>query len=361
LAVDENAFGRKTQVSGYTSSGPNANSLSQHDGKAMIDPKSLLAVVLIAIVGCAEIPPTVASSPAPMLAPTSIPSAVPTAAPTRPTPSSTSTSRASTRAPTATVPIQPTLPLYPETVSFTVTPTSTFALGQNLSISWQARSEIAEICGIIEVGPTDCRAVPQSGKMTFVTSNASVVYYALALRATTGVRSTLSMIRVRLCADSTQWFFDDGPPRCPQPVNSSRAAAQNFEHGTMIWLPKPDTLFALYDGSEQTFEMLSAPYTFKPGAAQSNRVGGAPKDLFEPINGFGQLWRGEFVGPSPSVRQRLGWATAPEFNFDTTYQCLIAGTRLWSCYLRDPLGHVMWLRPDSTAQVNFVWSVYPSK
>lgn len=315
-----------------------------------------LGLLLIALVGCTTTP-----NPTPLadISPTRIPNATYTPSITS-TPSATATLIVPTRTQTATIPPQPTLPLSAETVSFTVSPTSTVALGQNLSITWQARSEIAEICGIIEVGPTDCQKVPQAGKMTYVTSNASVVYYALALRATTGVKSVFSMIPVRLCADSTQWFFNDGPPRCPQPANISRAAAQNFEHGMMVWLPKPDTLFALYSGGEQTFEMLSAPYNFKPGAAQSNRVGGAPKGLFEPINGFGQLWRGEFVGPSPSVRQRLGWATAPEFNFDAAYQCLIAGTRLWSCYLRDPLGQVLWLRPDSTAQVNLVWSVFPS-
>jgi hypothetical protein len=57
------------------------------------------------------------------------------------------------------------------------------------------------------------------------------------------------------------------------------------------------------------------------------------------------------------VRQRLGWATGPELAFETAYQCELATAyyRLWSCYLLGPGGKVLYLRPDSSAQVRFLW------
>ena len=75
---------------------------------------------------------------------------------------------------------------------------------------------------------------------------------------------------------------------------------------------------------------------------------------------FGQLWRGEIVGIE-NARQRLGWATAPESQYDAAYQCAVTSGRLWNCYLRDSRGQVLLLGPDSTVGVNFVWSVVPSK
>ena len=62
------------------------------------------------------------------------------------------------------------------------------------------------------------------------------------------------------------------------------------------------------------------------------------------------------LGDSAKARQRLGWATAPEFGFDTAYQCATrAHPRSWSCYLRGPSGELLHLHPDSTAQVRLLW------
>jgi hypothetical protein len=83
-----------------------------------------------------------------------------------------------------------------------------------------------------------------------------------------------------------------------------------------------------------------------------------PRSLVEPVSGFGQIRRGETIGKE-NVRQRLGWATASEFAFDVAYQCAVAGyARLWSCYLKDPRGKVLWLHPDSSAGANLVWDGY---
>ena len=127
----------------------------------------------------------------------------------------------------------------------------------------------------------------------------------------------------------------------------------------MVWVEAWDTFYVFYSGAPQTFQMLAAPYNFKPGASAANRVGETPpRGQLEPVSGFGQIWRGEMIGID-GARQRLGWATAAEFSFDTTYQCEATGaSRLWSCYLRGPRGKVLWLSPDSTANVNLVWEEF---
>ena len=68
------------------------------------------------------------------------------------------------------------------------------------------------------------------------------------------------------------------------------------------------------------------------------------------------VWRGEIEGVRADVRQRLGWATEPESGFDT-------GLSVRDHFLPGPLGllparpagEILYLRPDSTAQVRWLW------
>jgi hypothetical protein len=245
-------------------------------------------------------------------------------------------------------------------ISFSVSPTTTTAIGQIVALEWQAKGEKVEVCGLSEAGPTDCLSVPISGKMNYVAKDASSTFPALVLRVFIKDESTTASVPVRLCADATAWFFTPAPARCASAANQGRGAAQNFEHGSMVWIPKPDMFLVFYADAQQTFQRVEARYSFRPGASTDNRIGGAPRGLVEPVSGFGQIWRGELYG-SENVRQNLGWATAPEFEFDAAYQCAMASGLLWSCYLRDPRGQILWLRPDSTAGTKLLWSVVPGK
>ncbi len=319
----------------------------EHDETAV--QRIFVAWALAALVGCAVNTPT-PLYPQPTTGDVASPMVVAT-----PTSSATVT-----QAPTPIAVTRAAALPKPEIISFTVSPTMTNAPGQNISIEWQAKGEKAEVCGVVETTLTDCRPLPVSGKTTYTTTSSSVNFPVLVLRVTTKSDSITASVPVMLCVDSTRWFFSPAPARCAEPANISRGAAQNFEHGMMLWISKPDHLFIFYADTKQTFEMASAPYSFKPGASPNNRIGGAPSGLFEPVSGFGQLWRGEIVGVE-NARQRLGWATAPESAFDAAYQCQFSAPRLWSCYLRDPRDQVLRLRPDSTAQVNLLWSVVSTK
>jgi hypothetical protein len=88
-------------------------------------------------------------------------------------------------------------------------------------------------------------------------------------------------------------------------------AQQYFEHGQMIDVignygyngSGYKTIYVLFeDGTLQGF-----PDNFVDGSPEPNIQ--APQGLYTPVHGFGKVWR---EGTGARVRERLGWATAPE-------------------------------------------------
>jgi hypothetical protein len=91
----------------------------------------------------------------------------------------------------------------------------------------------------------------------------------------------------------------------------------------MIWVQNTDSFYIFHNANASSvmpLTIVTGPLKFLPGANPSNRVGGAPVGLQEPISGFGLLWRGEVEGMG-GLRSQLGWAVQPEAGFNTTTQC----------------------------------------
>lgn len=329
-----------------------------------------------------------AATSAPTEAPTSVraaPSATALPGPTRaaapPTTAPTRTSTAEPSAagptplttvlpPTATSPLPvPTITASPAVHYFRITPTTTLNLGDRLTMSWEAAGQKAELCPISGPGPveTRCQDVPLAGSTHFVTDEDSMAYVGFGLRVTAGGSSTWSLVNVHLqCQNLRTWFFADAPLRCPEAlVHKSYAAGQYFERGLMVWLQDPDSFYVFYRGRDeqgfQTFDWITDIRQI-PGASPDRRIGEqAPSGLYEPVSGFGMVWRGEIGGVRPDVRQQLGWAVGPEFGFDASLQCETPTyPGMWHCYLRGPRGEILDLRPDSTAQVRWLWEERPS-
>ncbi len=108
------------------------------------------------------------------------------------------------------------------------------------------------------------------------------------------------------------WFFAPAPEACPagQPTVSA-AAEQPFENGVMIWLEASDSILVLHqDGRWQRFED-----TWSEGEPESDPDISPPDGRFQPIRGFGKLWRQQ-----PGVRDALGWALGVELGFESTFQ-----------------------------------------
>jgi hypothetical protein len=250
-------------------------------------------------------------------------------------------------------------------ITFDITPRTTQRVGDRLTMKWQAGGDEAAICPLLGPGPAEsqCVEVSLSGTRTVTVDESMLSFIGYALRVTSGTTTLWATVEVALqCQGLRDWFFPNPPARCPAaPVETSEAAAQPFEHGLMIWTKTSDTFYVFFNGDggqQQVFEFASHVH-LKPGASPDHRVGGEPPGRIDPVSGFGMLWRGEFEEFS-NVRARLGWGLIPEFAYTSAYQCeLGSGSHLWVCYLRIPDNKVLRLRPDSTAQVHFLWQQWP--
>jgi hypothetical protein len=252
--------------------------------------------------------------------------------------------------------------------SFRVTPQTTVNLGETLTMAWEAVGEKAELCPISGPGPVQarCQEVPLLGSTRFVTDEAAMAYTGFGLRVTSGGKFRWSLVDVHLqCRNLRPWFFDGAPERCPADLaHQSRAAGQYFERGLMVWLEDPNSFYVFYRGEDesgfQVYDWIS-DIQLKPGASPDNRVGEEPPPgLYEPVSGFGMVWRREIEGVRADVRERLGWATELESGYDAAYQCeTVFYPGLWDCFLRGPRGEILYLRPDSTAQVRWLWEEWP--
>ncbi len=309
--------------------------------------------------------------PSPTLAPaTETPTLAPPTATASPLPPAASPTPLPS--PTATQPPPPASPTpspvpSPSVLSFTVVPTTTLSVGDVLHFAWRATGDRAELCPLEGLGPADglCRAVPLQGSTTWTTEESDMGFLGFVLRAWSGQIDQLAVAYVHLqCQNLRPWFFQNPPAVCPAAAaDVSYAAAEHFEHGMMIWVQDTDTFYVFFsqpNQAGQTYFISTTGLQYPPGAL-SHRTGETPPaGLYEPVSGFGLIWRGEAEWPDAAdARQRLGWATEPEFGFDTAYQCETEfGPHLWDCFLQAPDGEVLLLRPDSTAQVHFLWSVW---
>jgi len=225
---------------------------------------------------------------------------------------------------------------------------------EGVALSWEAEGEHAAICPLIGDEVVGCRClfdVPLVGSHTIKPSEIIGRYsgFQLAVEAG-GIRTVRYAPLAVACPDSfPDWFFEDPPEICPKDAPlPSYAAAQRFEHGLMIWNEALDEYDILFDhhlaaaespqgtSSLTSLRIIKGPLDLKPGASADNRVAETPPPgRLEPVSGFGLLWRGEVTG-TEDLRAALGWALAPEYGFDTVYQCAMNCGAYWDCYLRGP-------------------------
>jgi hypothetical protein len=303
-----------------------------------------------------QMPATATSPPPATDESTAPPTEAPTVMPTATLPSAE---------PSATPPPspEPTEPPLPVVEFFRVTPTEVRNVGDSAHLEWEATGEKAEVCLLNCFGPTGCQEVPLSGEMTFVSDEHSGSYNGFFLRASAGEESRSRTANVRfLCENLRSWFFDPAPLSCPAgEPSTSYAAGQYFERGFMIWVEETDEFYVFGsepDESGRRYFHSTGGLELKPGASQDNRVGEEPPPgLHQPVSGFGLVWRGEVEWPNlGNVRERLGWATEPEFGFDTTHQYeTLACPRSWAAYMRGPRGEILRLSPASTVGLRHIW------
>jgi hypothetical protein len=131
-----------------------------------------------------------------------------------------------------------------------------------------------------------------------------------------------------------------------------------------LWLSQTDTFYIFQEspqGRAAPLMIVVGPLQIAPGGSVDNRVGGAPAGYFEPVSGFGLLWRGEVEQHPPALRPALGWALEAEHSIETALQCqAYPGTDYPSptCFLRGPAGevlHIWYVR-----YFGYFWELWPA-
>ena len=104
------------------------------------------------------------------------------------------------------------------------------------------------------------------------------------------------------------------------PGQESPAAYQPFELGTMLWHGQARIIYVLrQDGTWSGYED-----TWKEGQPDHDPALVPPQGLYQPVRGFGKVWRERLRGSEAWI----GWATAPERAFGTVAQYYANGLLL---------------------------------
>ena len=143
-----------------------------------------------------------------------------------------------------------------------------------------------------------------------------------------------------ICPDA--WFFEPAPNECPAaPALYSAGAEQPFEHGLMLWVGEQDFIYVLSDdGFSRRWSIYVDAWNEGDPIDDPSII--PPPGFYQPLRGFGLVWR-----ENPDVRERLGWATAPEAGYETAVQ----RTSRWKyneIYVRALDGGVWRLLPEGS-------------
>jgi hypothetical protein len=144
------------------------------------------------------------------------------------------------------------------------------------------------------------------------------------------------------CPDT--WFFSPAPDICPAgPPLVSDGAEQHFERGVMLWNRAERRIYVLFNDTGYTTAWRAYTDTWEEGDPESDPSIVPPEGLYQPIRGFGRVWREE-----PHVRDRLGWALAPEVGYETALQTT-SHFKYRTLYIRAHDGGVWELGPEGSA------------
>ena len=121
---------------------------------------------------------------------------------------------------------------------------------------------------------------------------------------------------------SAEGFTIEAGPQTPQPAalptvteGAIYVAEQRFENGWMLWLQPVGQIWVIFINDSGEHIWATYDDTFAEGEIESDPQIVPPEDLFQPIRGFGKLWRS-----NPEVRDALGWALADELGHTTRYE-----------------------------------------
>ncbi len=222
--------------------------------------------------------------------------------------------------------------------------------GETITLSWQTNHAttvtlyhlIGSVFGSFwNVAPT--------GSMTYTISSGSRNYETFALFASNDdFPNDSATLTLPLTCPFT-WFFTPEPDVCPQEAALlSASAEQQFEHGYMIWVGAEDRIYVLFDDTIYTDGWAAFEDTWQEGDPVDDPSIIPPPGFYQPQRGFGLVWREQ-----PTIRDRLGWALAPESGGDTAVQ-RTSYYKYNHTYLKALDNNVWHLFPERSAWEKFV-------
>jgi len=225
--------------------------------------------------------------------------------------------------------------------SFTAEPTA-INPGDTVTLRWQASGQTITLCTTAAtLQLSDCKPVSPTGSQQFTTRPEDRNFVQYILFAQQGDQSENASVSVKINCP-VAWFFTPPPQTCSQDTAiAGDGAVQHFQHGMMIWVSSLDAIFVLFDdGQSPHWDQLNDPW--QEGFAEPTADPEKPDHLYQPVRGFGMVWRG--VGNYYAPADRLGWAKEEEFGIQTAYQCDSA-PKYNTCYLQSPEGVIV-LEPE---------------
>lgn len=228
--------------------------------------------------------------------------------------------------------------------SFTASPAE-IDPGGSVTLTWKAQGDSFALFRLSADGRLDQgTTVAAQGSTTLsvdpsLRNNAQFMLSATA-RGTTV--TALAKVSIR-CPDP--WFFANPPNACPSgPASVSSGASERFEQGRMLYVDSSQTIYVLYERKSPSWSSYANQW--HDGMSEFDPAIIAPSGLYQPVRGFGLLWRTQDAGKPASPRTRLGWATEPEASFTISFQCDALHDS--NCWVSLPDGSVIWLKPNSS-------------
>ncbi len=168
------------------------------------------------------------------------------------------------------------------------------------------------LCGFCAAACQTTGGAPEAGTGTAMADAvAQAVATANSLAATaTAVQATIG------AAPTATPTITATPDPFPTPViGKIYVAEQRFEGGWLFWLQPNAQIWLL--SYNDTGNRIWTVYddTFVEGDAETDPQIIPPDGRFQPVRGFGKLWR-----ENPEVRQTLGWAIELERGHTTRYE-----------------------------------------
>jgi hypothetical protein len=193
-----------------------------------------------------------------------------------------------------------------------------------VTLSWQATGAAETFIqwvgsdGLLK-GPTGIED-PNGGTVTITPTGDGTI--SLLVRNAAGQATAEIQLTIQCPHDWAPALAADPPMStgCPGEYITTWAAWQPFQNGFMIWLEAENGIFVFYNtGQYQFYEDR-----FNEGDPESDPTLVPPDGLYQPIRGFGLVWR-----ENPVVRDGLGWATAQESGYESWTQSF-SGTGMHS-------------------------------